>query len=147
MSNVLYDDGNLVITEKYIRFENEIMPTSALSFVSVYAKNVRWWLPILSTIVGFIGLMFYFDMEIEWLLWVSIGLLVYGICALIHAYKESQKRIFGIVAHSGNSISFETDGGHQAILDAIYGVIEGEDTEEDDDVEEANNGEKENEED
>ena len=117
-----YEDSNLKITKEYICFENMIMPTSALSFVSYGRKDVSWWKPILMIAAGLI-LIFLEYFEIDILKWISWGLIGYGVYELIQAFIESRKMEFYLISHSGKDISFELDGG-QEILDAVHLMLE-----------------------
>lgn len=129
-----YKDSNLEITEKYIKFQEDVMPTSALSFFSYRGKVVNWATPILLILGGSIGYIgyYYFNTVItseQWwlklLMIVSIILFIAGIYKLYNAIVESGKKYCNIYSHSGHCISFETEDKKisQSIIDALFETI------------------------
>lgn len=125
MNTVYFENENLEITDDYIMFDNKVMPTSALSFFSVHAYDVNWWVPILSIIAGIVGLI-YFDNDSSGILQpISIIVMIFGLYKLIMAFVDSKKRICEIVSHSGKSITFETETEDdvKTILAALFETI------------------------
>lgn len=119
-TKVYYEDENLKITDYLIVFENKVMPTFALSFFSVHALKVKWWIPIVLVLGGVYGLI-----ELPDLKTLFTILLVVGILLIIVNIIDSRKRVLEIVSHSGNSMSIEveTEKSADKIITALQSVI------------------------
>ena len=122
-----YKDANLEITEKYIKFINDVMPTSALSFFSLHRLKINWWLPILLLLVGLVGYLYFQNDGLLDLLFIV--LLIIGFVILISDIIDSRKRFLDIYSHSSNKISIEVSKEVYAkpIITALFEVMTSED--------------------
>lgn len=133
-----YKDASLTITEDYIRYDGDVMPTWALSFFSLTKLEIKWWVPIVLILLGVIGIWFFKDINVVF--YVSFLLLGYGIYKLIDDIIESRRRFCYIYSHSGHCISFETTDINDMtpITTALFQVIIPDD-EDDEDADDSDN--------
>lgn len=130
MSTIYYNsevnDIELKITDKYIQYGNELLPTSALSFISINKYEVRWWIPTLLLVVAVIGLIYSkTNYETGSFYILSMLLLIIGLIILLVDIIISRKRIIRIYSHSKEHLYIEwKKGNYQTVVDALYKVIE-----------------------
>ena len=124
------DDIDLKITDKYIQYGSELLPASALSFVSVNKYNVRWWIPTLFLVIA--AILFTYDKTSSYYghggtTIISMLLLIIGLVILLIDIIISRKRIIRIYSHSREHLYIEwKKGNYQHVVDALFKVIEGE---------------------
>lgn len=115
-------DNYFKVTEKYIQYGSNMIPTSSISYVSIKRPTVSWWIP---TILLLSAIAVYSIQQNHIMNDLSIILFVIGIIALFVTIIRSQKRYLWIYSHSGQYIFVEKKrGDDQAITDAIYNLIE-----------------------
>ena len=132
MGNTIYsakvNDIDFKITDNYVQYGSELIPTSAISFVSLTKYIPRWWIPTLFLVGAAIefALMFsndyYFDfVNYSW----AVLLLIIGLVTLIVAIAKSRKRFLRIYSHSREYLYLELGSGNpQPLIDAIYELLE-----------------------
>lgn len=111
-------DYHFKVTEKYIQYGSDIIPTSSISYVSIKRFAISWFplIFLLSSIVV--------SMYVPFV--ISIILIVIGVIALMVTIIKSQKRLLKIYSHSGQYIYIiqKKSGDYQAMIDAIYNLLE-----------------------
>lgn len=132
MSKIYFDDKvsnlTLQITESYIQYGSEIIPTSALSYFAVKRDKVSWWLTILFLVAGFV-LVYYGYSNGGILSFIGFICLILGAIEAVATFLESRKRYVIITAHSGNCIRLEIKGsqhqqGYEPLMKALFEVVE-----------------------
>lgn len=133
MNKVYYstrlDDIDFSITDKYVRFGSEIIPTPALSYISIKKKRVHWWVSILFLIVALIATLIGVQDSYSGDSYLTIALIsfVIGLTILIITIIKNRERFFCFVSHSRESIYIKWKwGDYQPLFDAIFQLLEGE---------------------
>lgn len=128
MSKIYFNDKiseiPLLITESYIQYGSEIIPTNAVSYFSIKRINVSWLLAILLLLAG--AILFFCDGDLS-----SVGLVVFfvGTIDFIVTYLRSKKRFITISSHSKHCIQIEIGGNqyqqfYKPLTEALISVVE-----------------------
>ena len=143
MSKTYYHEDissiNFQITESYIQYGSEVIPTNAISYFAIKRVNVSWWLTIILLLVG-TALTIYGSMSghisIEnvafgevFLSYIGIIVLLAGIAVAIITIIESRRRVITISSHSKQSIQIELNGTqykhiYEPLMKALFEVVE-----------------------
>ena len=130
MSKVFYNskinDTELKITENYIQYGSELMPTSALSFISITRPHINWLVPILLVIAGLFcynkSTSYHYGFNDERVL--AFLFLLIGIIWIIINVIKNRQRILRIYSHSKMHLYIEWKGGDfDSLIDAIYNLL------------------------
>ena len=131
MSNTIYNakvnDIDLKITENYVQYGSELIPTSAISFISLNKYIPRWWIPVLFLVAAAIEFVInssnhYFTGSSYFL---AMLLLIIGLITLLIAIARSRKRFLRIYSHSREHLYIEWKSGDlKPLIDAIYELLE-----------------------
>ena len=123
----------LRITESYVQYGSDVIPTSAISYFAVRRASVSWWPAILLFLSG-IALFFCGNSKITngWdSILQSLGViaLVGSIIATIVIFIESRKRYVFISSHSQHCIEIWIHGkdykdSYTPLMTALFDVIE-----------------------
>ena len=125
MSFVYYkgkvDDIDLTISDKYIQYGSDIIPTHSLSFISIRRARVNWWIPVLFLISAIV----FAIIGDETLDIVALFLFGIGLALLIIAIIKSKYRFFKFVSHSRDSICLRwRQGNNEPLFDAVFKLLE-----------------------
>lgn len=121
-------DLSLQITESYIQYGSEIIPTNAISYFAIKRINVTWWLAILLLVAGAV-LSYYGYTDGGILGGIGIIAFIIGIVEAIATYKKSKKRYVIISSHSKHCIQIEINGAqyqqfYEPLMNALFNVVE-----------------------
>ena len=117
-------DDNLKITDKYIQYGTDLIPSSALSFFSVKKPSAKWWIPLALIIATIVVYSLRTPYNSETISIISLILLVVGIISLIVEIIKSQRRLIMFYSHSGQHIFIKINKDCQHIVNAVYCLLE-----------------------
>lgn len=117
MSNIIYQTPNFKITDKYIQHGNEIMPISALSFITYQKQSVLPFILLLVSIV-LISIILAGAFSFPEFLLLILFLAPIPLLKIIF-----NKRYYCFYSHSGKCISIEFRNEDPKLNSAIFSIL------------------------
>lgn len=130
MTTVYFEENlegaKLKITDKYILYNGDIIPSSAVSYISVNRKRIHWFVPVVMIVLS---LVLFATKRTTTMLFsiIAATLLIIGIVLLILAILNSRKRFITFYSHSRHNISILTNvknAEYQPLVNAIFRLLE-----------------------